>query len=190
MLGDRMITEGGRTHLSSRPLPLRVDPVEHADEIVRFQRRIVMGPLDTDCHVWSGGLSDDGYGVFRITRDGVHHVVRTSRYALALSLKGIVLGPDVFALHECDNPICVRTTCAEEITRGVRPHVVGGDRRDNMRHMARMRRGGGRRAILTREAGAVSRAERSRAIRAAVADGWDADLVAAALLGARQPTLW
>lgn len=101
MLGDKMITEGGRTHRSSRPLPLRVDPVEHADEIARFQRRIVMGPLDTDCHVWSGGLSDDGYGVFRITRDGVHHVVRTSRYALALSLKGIVLGPDVFALHGC-----------------------------------------------------------------------------------------
>jgi hypothetical protein len=50
--------------------------------------------------------------------------------------------------------------------------------------------GGGRRAILTRGAGAAARAERSRAIRAAVAGGWDADLVAAALLGAVQPTLW
>lgn len=100
MLGDKMITEGGRTHRSSRPLPLRVDPVEHADEIVRFQRRIVMGPLDTDCHVWSGGLSDDGYGVFRITRDGVHHVVRTSRYALALSL-----GYDSLIQDRCDGLI-------------------------------------------------------------------------------------
>ncbi|WP_237752811.1 hypothetical protein [Mycolicibacterium aromaticivorans] len=189
-MGDSMITEGGRTHRGSRPLPLRVDPVEHADEIVRFQRRIVVGPLDTDCHVWSGGLSDDGYGVFRITRGGVRHVVRTSRYALALSLNGSVLEPHIHALHECDNPICVRITSAEDFVRGSGVHLVGGDRRDNMRRMARMRRGGGRRAILTRDAGAVSRAERSRALRAAVVDGWDAELVAAALLGAGQPTLW
>lgn len=73
MLGDKMITEGGRTHRSSRPLPLRVDPVEHADEIARFQRRIVMGPLDTDCHVWSGGLSDDGYGVNRAELHPMSH---------------------------------------------------------------------------------------------------------------------
>ncbi|MCH2219498.1 MAG: hypothetical protein MK097_04115, partial [Dechloromonas sp.] len=173
-----------------RPLPLRVDPVEHADEIARFQQRVVMGPLATDCFVWAGGLSDDGYGVFRITRNGVRHVVRTSRYALALSLKGTVLQPDVFALHECDDPICVRVSTAEDVVRGLGVHVVGGDRRDNMRRMARMRRGGGRRAILTRDAGAAARAARSRAIRAAVADGWNADQVAAALLGAAQPTLW
>lgn len=190
MLGDSRITVSGRAHRSSRPLPLCVEPVAHADEILRFQRRVVTGPLDTDCHVWTGALSDDGYGVYRITRDGVRHVVRTPRYALALSLKGSVLEPEVFALHECDNPCCVRTITAEELVGGLAPHVVGGDRRDNMRRMARMRRGGGRRAILTRNAGAASRAERSRAIRAAVADGWNAELVAAALLGSVQPTLW
>lgn len=190
MLGNSRISGSGRAHRSSRPLPLRVDPVEHADEILRFQRRVVMGPLDTDCFVWAGGLSDDGYGVFRVTRDGVRHVVRTSRYALALSLKGSVLQPDVYALHECDDPICVRVTTAEEVVRGLGTHLVGGDLRDNMRRMARMRRGGGRRAILTRDAGTAARVARSRAIRAAVADGWNADLVAAALLGAVQPTLW
>ncbi|WP_235615438.1 hypothetical protein [Mycobacterium avium] len=190
MLGDSKITVGGRTHRGSRPLPLRVDPVEHAEEIMRFQRRIVTGPADTDCAIWRGGLSDDGYGVFRVRRDGVRRVVRTSRYALALSLKGTVLQPDVFALHECDNPVCVRTTSAEELVRGIGAHLVGGDLRDNMRRMVRMRRGGGRRAILTRDAGAAGRAERSRAIRAAVAEGWNAELVAAALLGAAQPTLW
>jgi hypothetical protein len=190
MLGDSKITVGGRTHRSSRPLPLRVDPVEHADEILRFQQRVVAGPLATDCSVWTGGLSDDGYGVFRVTRDGVRHVVRTSRYALALSLNGVALKPDVVAMHECDDPVCVRVSSAEDVVRGLPLHLVGGDRRENMRRMARMRRGGGRRAILTRDAGAVARAERSRAIRAAVAGGWDADLVAAALLGAAQPTLW
>lgn len=140
--------------------------------------------------MWAGGLSDDGYGVFRVTRDGVRRVVRTSRYALALSLNGSVLEPDVFALHSCDDPICVRVTTAEEVVRGLGTHLVGGDLRDNMRRMALMRRGGGRRAILARGAGASARAERSRAIRAAVADGWNADLVAAALLGSVQPTLW
>jgi hypothetical protein len=104
MLGDTEITGIGRAHLGSRPLPLRVDPVAHADEILRFQQRVVMGPLDRDCFVWAGAISDDGYGVYRITRDGVRHVVRTSRYALALSLKGNWLESDVFALHECDNP--------------------------------------------------------------------------------------
>lgn len=190
MLGVSRITGSGRTHGGSRPLPLRVDPVEHADEILRFQRRVVMGPLDTDCFVWSGGLSDDGYGVFRVTRDGVRRVVRTSRYALALSLNGSVLESDVYSLHSCDDPICVRVTTAEEVLRGLGTHLVGGDLRDNMRRMALMRRGGGRRAILARGAGAAARAERSRAIRAAVADGWNADLVAAALLGSVQPTLW
>ena len=120
----------------------------------------------------------------------MRHVVRATRYALALSLRGNWLDPDVSALHQCDNPVCVRTSSAEELTRGLGAHLVSGDRRENMRRMALMRRGGGRRAILTRGAGAVMRAERSRAIRAAVADGWNADLVAAALLGAVQPTLW
>ena len=40
-------------------------PVEHADEILRFQQRVVAGPLDTDCHVWSRAVSNDGYGVNR-----------------------------------------------------------------------------------------------------------------------------
>lgn len=190
MLGDSKIAVGGRKHRRSQPLPLCVDPVQHADEITRFIRRIVPGPLDTDCWVWTGGLSDDGYGVFRVTRDGVRRVVRTSRYALALSLNGDVLQPGVLALHECDNPVCARVVGASDIERGIGAHLVGGSQRDNMARMVRMRRGGGRPAIVTHGAGVAARAERSRAIRAAVANGWDVDLVEAALLGAAQPTLW
>jgi hypothetical protein len=63
MLGNTEITGSGRAHWGSRPLPLRVDPVAHADEILRFQQRVVMGPLDRDCFVWAGAISDDGYGV-------------------------------------------------------------------------------------------------------------------------------
>jgi hypothetical protein len=65
--------------------------------------------------------------------------------------------------------------------------VVAGTQFDNMRRMARARRGGGRPTIrgLGREARA-----RSVALREAVQDGvWDADAVANALLGA-EPRLF
>jgi hypothetical protein len=175
----------------SQPLPLRVDPTEHRDEIARFRSRIVAGSLVTDCWVWAGALSDDGYGVFRIRRDGLTRVVRTSRYALAVALKGRELAPDVMALHGgCDNPVCVRVVDFDDMSRGVPAHVVCGDQRENMIRMARMRRGGGRRAVLARGVGVAARVERSRAIREAVKDGWDGERVAAALLGSTQPTLW
>lgn len=173
-----------------QPLPLRVDPVEHRREVERFRSRIVAGPLVTDCWVWAGGLSDDGYGVFRIRRDGVARVVRTSRYALAVALEGEYLAPDVMALHGCDNPVCARVVDVTDTLLGVPAHVVGGDQRQNMVRMARMRRGGGRPPIVTRGAGVAARVQRSRAIREAVQHGWDAERVASALLGAVQPTLW
>ncbi|MFL0286872.1 hypothetical protein ACJH6J_23895 [Mycobacterium sp. SMC-18] len=86
--------------------------------------------------------------------------------------------------------MCTRTVPLLEVERGIAEHVVGGSQRDNMERMVRMRRGGGRPAIVARGAGVRARAERSRAIRAAVADGWDASRVTAALLGTAQPTLW
>jgi hypothetical protein len=190
MLGSRDIRAIEPRKRGSQPLRLRVHPVEHRSEILRFQTRIVAGPLVTDCWVWAAGLSDDGYGVFRIRRGGMARVVRTSRYALAVSLEGEQLAPDVMALHECDNPVCARVVDLYDVLHGVRAHVIGGDQRENMARMARMRRGGGRRVVVARGAGVAARVERSRAIREAVKDGWDAERVAAALLGARQPTLW
>lgn len=190
MLGNGRIQAAPHPRGRSQPLPLRVDPVEHADEVTRFRQRLVCGPLDSDCWVWSGALSDDGYGVFRIRRDGVRRVVRATRYALALSLGGKTLEPTIFALHECDNPVCCRTVPLADVERGIAAHVVGGSQRDNMERMVRMRRGGGRPAIVARGAGVMARSERSRAIRAAVADGWDAGRVSAALLGTREPMLW
>ncbi|MDP7707500.1 hypothetical protein [Mycobacterium sp. TY815] len=120
----------------------------------------------------------------------MRHVVRTSRYALALSLAGDELPPEVLALHECDNTVCVRTLDAAELRRGLPAHVVGGDQQLNMMRMARMRRGGGRRAIIARGAGVAARAERARAIREAVKDGWDQERLTAALLGDAQQPLW
>ena len=99
--------------------------------------------------------------------------VRPNRYALALAT-GSALGADVFALHECDNPVCVKVSGP-----GARcEHVVAGTQLDNMRRMARARRGGGRPTI--RGLGREARRARSVALRQAVQGGvWDAD----ALLG-------
>jgi hypothetical protein len=103
--------------------------------------------------------------------------VRPNRYALALAT-GSDLGADVFALHECDNPVCVKVSGPGALCE----HVVAGTQFDNMRRMARARRGGGRPTI--RGLGREARRARSVALREAVQGGvWDADAVANALLG-------
>src|SRR5690349_11825914 len=112
-----------------QPLPLSVHPVLDHEEIERFKRRVVMGPRMTDCAVWTGGISDDGYGVLRVRRDGVSRVVRASRYALALALEGEQLSGDVMGLHECDNTVCVRVVAPDELLAGVPAHLVCGDQR-------------------------------------------------------------
>ena len=172
-----------------QPLPLCVDPVVHRDEIARFERKIVTGPRVEDCAIYVGALSE-GYGVFALRRGGSIRVVRAARYALAMALAGETLPADVSALHECDNPVCVRVLSADTRIDSAPRHVVPGDQRENMSRMARMRRGGGRPAIVARGAGVARRVQRSLALREAVRDGWDAEAVSAALLGTDQPRLW
>jgi len=84
--------------------------------------------------------------------------VRPNRYALALAT-GSALDADVFALHECDNPVCVKVSGPEALCE----HVVAGTQFDNMRRMARARRGGGRPTI--RGLGREARRARSVALR-------------------------
>src|SRR4051812_21625438 len=103
--------------------------------------------------------------------------VRPNRYALALAT-GSAVGADVFALHECDNPVGGRVSGPEALWE----HVVAGTQFDNMRRMARARRGGGRPTI--RGLGREARRARSVGLREAGHGGvWDADAVANALLG-------
>ena len=112
-----------------------------------------------------------------ITRAGMGFCVRPNRYALALAT-GSALGADVFALHVCDNPVCVKVSGPGALCE----HVVAGTQFDNMRRMARARRGGGRPTI--RGLGREARRARSVALREAVQGGvWDAAAVANALLG-------
>lgn len=158
---------------------LVVDPRTHREEVDRFRSFIVAGPGDSDCDIWVGAIGGDGYGRFRIVRSGCVFSVRPNRYALALTSGGF-LPAGVLALHECDNPICVRV--------GER-HLAAGTQSDNISRMARMGRGGG--GLGRPRHGDLRDARRARsvALRAAVRDGWDPQAVESALIG-DHPTLW
>lgn len=145
------------------------------------------GPGRDDCAIWVGAIGGDGYGRFWVRRGGVRMMVRANRYALAASLDGQVLRPQVAALHGCNNPVCARVSAPEET--GLL-HVVAGTQRDNMRMMARAGRGGGRAAVRRGDAGVRARRARAVALRDAVRCGWDTHAVQAALLGSGEPTLW
>ncbi|MCH9736832.1 MAG: hypothetical protein K0U78_20150 [Actinomycetia bacterium] len=166
-----------------------VDPVANAAEIARFFSRVVVGPGRQDCWLWCAAVGSDGYGRFRIHRDGQVKMVRPPRYALAVARAGRALEADTKALHECDLTLCVRVVAAAEFADGVRPHVVPGTQRENMERMAARGRGGGRPAVIARGAGEQLRRQRAVELRAAVRGGWNPAAVQAALLG-QQPRLW
>jgi hypothetical protein len=161
---------------------LWVDPLVHRAECARFRSYVVDGPRLEDCSIWVGAIGADGYGRYFITRAGMGLCVRPNRYALAMST-GYPLGADVLALHECDNPICVKVNPGLVTPQ----HVVAGTQSQNMLRMGRGRRGGGRPSI--RGVGREARRARSVALREAVRHGWDADAVREALLGA-EPRLF
>ena len=167
-----------------RPLRLVVDRRIDAEELRRFEGLVVSGPGADDCAIWVGPIGADSYGRFWVRRGGGERIMlRANRYALAAARDGVALQPWVRALHGCNNPACVRVSRPGET--GLL-HVVGGSQRDNMLMMAGARRGGGRAAIRTRGAGVAARRARAVAVRC----GWDADAVAAALLGSAEAILW
>lgn len=162
----------GQDVVEAPPLgePLAVDPIQHAAEIERFYRKVVRGPGE-HCWIWIGAIGDDGYGTFSITRDGVERTVRAHRYAAAYQL-GIPIPYGAVAEHVvCDNPICVKADRDPHVG-----HVWPSTQADNLRRMARRGRGGGRPPWWVRRWSGLARherAERSRALAAAVRCGWD-----------------
>lgn len=190
-MGNSIERLNRRVPRKSLAQPLVVDPECHRAELARFCRHIVVGPDVDDCAIWVGAIGDDGYGRFHVSRNGAIRIVRAHRYALAASLGGVPLEPDIMCLHACDNPVCVRVADETAVHRyGRLLHVTTGTQQQNMEAMARKGRGGGRPNIITRGGGVAARRERSRALRAAVIDGWNVEAVERVLLGNGEWTLW
>jgi hypothetical protein len=161
---------------SAEPWLLVVDQNRHAEEIARFWGKVVKGAESRDCWIWVGAIGDDGYGRLWLHRDGRQRMVRPHRYAVAL-VHGRALAPTDIVEHiVCDNPICVR---AELDDTG---HVWPSTQAENLARMGQRGRGGGGwwhwRWAATDRASLVAR---SRAQRAAVRNGWDAERLRAAL---------
>lgn len=160
-----------------------------ADEVARFWRHIVKGPGERDCWIWVGAIGDDGYGRFWTTRDGRDRVLRPHRIAFSLATAIPLEDLPVVEHLVCDNPICVHAA-------GDRfDHLAGGTQADNLARMGQRGRGGGT-PLVIRDAhtGRAALAARSRALRNAVRDGWDAGRIADALRDVQgasvETTLW
>ncbi|GAB3599738.1 hypothetical protein GCM10027586_02180 [Kineococcus gypseus] len=157
-------------------LALRVDPIADAGELARFWAKVVKGPGSGDCWLWTGAISDDDYGRFYLKREGRARCVRPNRYVLAA-----VLGMDpanvAVAEHAvCDVPLCVR------VAGDATGHVWPSTQALNLARMAMRSRGGGPWWNWRWRGGdRASTAARSRALRSAVANGWDATAVRAVL---------
>ncbi|MCZ9634938.1 hypothetical protein [Rhodococcus sp. BH5] len=112
--------------------------------------------------------------------------MRPHRYALMLELVRPLLDSE-FAIHEvCDNPICVRVSESSG-----RPHVVLGTQSQNLAGMSAKGRGGGRgQSWQWYGPDRAARVARSRALREALRNGWDADAVQAVLRHSSTATLF
>ena len=142
------------------------DQVPAPAEVARFWSHVVKGPADAHW-LFTGAIGDDAYGRFWVSRAGMPRVVRASRYALELASPG-GLDSGIFALHDCDEPLCVRA----EATSAT--HIRAGTQAENLAQMGRRGRGGG--AWWSRRwtgPTVADRVARSRALREAVRDGWD-----------------
>lgn len=88
------------------------------DPLVRFWSKVNKKGVD-GCWEWQGCLGHKDYGVFWNEGKNVY------AHRFAYSLEGAVrLSPDIFVLHECDNPRCVNFR-----------HLFLGDHVDNMTDM-------------------------------------------------------
>lgn len=70
----------------------------------RFNQRYIVDPI-TGCHVWTGGIGQDGYGV--IYSSEAKKNLKAHRVAKWLAGEPIPSG--LMSLHQCDNKRCVNT---------------------------------------------------------------------------------
>jgi hypothetical protein len=141
-------------------------PAHHSVvEAARFTAKVVADPRPGGCAYWIGAIGDDGYGRFQAGTGPLARTVHAHRYAYeqAHGLRPVRLR----LLHSCDEPSCVSLA-----------HLRTGTQAENMAQMHGRGRGWRRHTATTDLRGPAGRA---RALRAALAHGWDPDALAAAL---------
>jgi hypothetical protein len=142
-----------------------VVPHHAAVETARFSAKVVVDPRPGGCHYWIGAIGSDGYGRFQAGTGRTARTVHAHRWAYeqATGLRPVLLT----LLHSCDEPSCVNPT-----------HLTPGTQADNVAQMHARGRGRRRHTATTDLRGPAGRA---RALRAALARGWDPTALAAAI---------
>lgn len=129
-----------------------------AAAVERFWSHVVTAPGD-GCWIWTGAISSpDGYGRITWRSGGASRTLSAHRFALVLAGND---DPDAVAEHRCNEPLCVR------VDRG---HVIRSTQTANLTYAVACGRAGAHRF----DTAGRSRVDRSRAVRAALAHGWDA----------------
>lgn len=150
----------------ARPSPTRaysptLPPTKAA--ITHFWSHVVPTP---DCALWVGAISGgDGYGRITWRRDGISRTMSAHRFALLLAYGDSTA--NLVAEHRCNEPLCVRVDTE---------HVIASTQSANLLYAVSLGRAGAHRAPT----GGRTRVQRSLAVRAALADGWDPVAYAAA----------
>ncbi len=147
------------------------------EEIGRFWSHVVRGPREVDCWIWTGAIGDDGYGRFWVPPrlDQLkQRVLRPHRVAWALAEGESIDLPPVVEHVVCDNPICVRADGT------LLDHLEESTQAANLSRIAQHGRGGAR-CYRGRMLGREATYQRSLALRAAVAEGWDDERIDRAL---------
>lgn len=170
-----------RARITNEPTML---PTERAVE--RFWANVIKGPDNPvtgrqSCWLWVGPISTpDGYGRISWQQNKMRRTLSAHRFALLLEL-GEELPAGQIGEHACCEPLCVRVH---------EKHLRVATQAENIQYAAFRGRAAGAKSPGV----ALTRAERSFAIRAALANGWDDDALAAArdgiVLDKNQLRLW
>ena len=103
-------------------------PLERFEDKINYQG-IIKPNMDTNCHEWTASYTWTGHGQF--DGEGTH------RWAWKFYV-GNIPKDKPCVLHRCDNPLCVRIE-----------HLFLGTQEDNMKDMARKKRGNNQHKNIT-----------------------------------------
>ncbi len=141
-------------------------------DVERFCTHVLEGPDPGSCWLWSGAISDDGYGRFWIGTAAGPWAVAAHRFVLATVPGGLGAIEGSIAMHWCDVPLCVRASV------GPSTHLLLGTASENMADRALKKRMPSPNAVKWRRLSRAERATRSRQLRdKPKCQGWKRDLI-------------